>query len=159
MIDRPRNRASGPYRGGSAEPHGPYRSPGLVGVEVPAPEPFWLMLLATLCGMVLPAAAAIAAMKLLGPPDVPHASRLALVAAAGLTVAEAIFAGLGSRALVEAASRGVRLPGSGPVEYLPLRWVRRRATRRDLIALSRGVDVQRRPHPRRGRHIFALFAA
>jgi hypothetical protein len=117
------------------------------------------MLLATLCGMVLPAVAAIAAVKLLGPPDVPHTSRLAVLAAAALTLAEAIFAGLGAGALVEAAWRGVHLPGSGPVDYLPLRWVRRRAARRYLIALSQGTDVGRIAHRRRARRISELCSA
>jgi len=157
MIDPPRNRESGTDRSGSAEPPGSIRSPA--GVDLPAPEPFWLTLLATLCGMVLPAVAAIAAVKLLGPPDVPHTSRLAVLAAAALTLAEAIFAGLGAGALVEAAWRRVHLPGSGPVDYLPLRWARRRAARRDLIALSQVTDVGRIVHRRRARRISELCSA
>src|SRR6266436_9699281 len=106
--------------------------------DLPGPEPFWLTLLATLCGLVLPAVTAIGAVVLLGPPRIPHTSRLAAIAAGALTLAEAVFAGLVAGALVEAAWSRLHLPGSGPVDYLPVRWTRRRIARRRLIALSRG---------------------
>ncbi|MEA2533972.1 MAG: hypothetical protein QOJ93_1783 [Actinomycetota bacterium] len=113
--------------------------------DLPGPEPFWLTLLATLCGLVLPAVTAIGAVILLGPPSIPHTSRLAAIAGGALTLAEAVFAGLVAGALVEAAWSRLHLPGSGPVDYLPVRWTRRRIARRRLIALSRGRV------PRRGR--------
>jgi hypothetical protein len=106
--------------------------------DLPGPEPFWLTVLATLCGLVLPAATAIGAVVLLGSPNIPHTSRLAAIAAGALTLAEAIFAGLVAGALVEAAWSRLHLPGSGPVDYLPVRWTRRRIARRRVIALSRG---------------------
>ena len=52
----------------------------------------WLTIIATLGGLVIPAIAAIAAAILLGPPQVPHASKAASLAAAALTIAEAVFA-------------------------------------------------------------------
>src|SRR5206468_733255 len=69
----------------------------------------------------------------------------AALAVGALTLSEAVFAGLVAGALVEAAWSRLRLPGSGPVEYLPVRWIRRRIARRSAIALSQG-EV-----PRRGR--------
>src|SRR5438128_374452 len=98
----------------------------LADVTTPPPHPFWLTVLATLGGLVIPGAAAIVAALLLGPPRLPHASRTAALAAALLTVAEAVFAGLGAAALVEAAWRRVGLPGAGPANFLPLRWIRHR---------------------------------
>ena len=108
--------------------------------ELPEPDPFWLMLLATLGALVIPAATAIGAVVLLGPPNIPHTSKLATIAADALTLAEAVFAGLVVGALVEAAWTRVHLPGSGPADYLPLRWARRRIARRRLMALSPGTD-------------------
>jgi hypothetical protein len=68
--------------------------------DLPTPDPFWLTLLATLCGLVVPAATAIGAVVLLGPPSIPHTSRLATIAAGALT-------------LPGAAGRDVS-PGSAP---------------------------------------------
>src|SRR5947207_3391465 len=70
--------------------------------ELPGPDPFWLTLLATLSALVIPAATAIGAVLLLGPPNIPHTSKLATIAADALTLAEAVFAGLVAAALVEA---------------------------------------------------------
>jgi hypothetical protein len=89
---------------------------------------------------VIPAATAIGAVLLLGPPNIPHTSKLATIAADALTLAEAVFAGLVVGALVEAAWTRVHLPGSGPADYLPVRWARRRVARRRLMALSPGTD-------------------
>jgi hypothetical protein len=111
--------------------------------DLPGPDPFWLTLLATFCGLVVPAVTAIGAVVLLGPPSIPHTSQLAAIAAGALTLAEAVFAGLVAGALVEAAWSRLRLPGSGPVDYLPLRWTRRRIARRRVIALSRGKVARR----------------
>jgi len=72
----------------------------LAEVTAPPPHPFWLTVVATLGGLVIPAIAAIAAAILLGPPQVPHASKAASLAAGALTIAEAIFAGLGAAALI-----------------------------------------------------------
>jgi len=77
---------------------------------------------------------------LLGPPNIPHTSKLATIAADALTLAEAVFAGLVVGALVEAAWARVHLPGSGPADYLPVRWARRRIARRRLMALHPGMD-------------------
>jgi putative nucleotidyltransferase with HDIG domain len=107
----------------------------LAEVTPPPPHPFWLTVIATLGGLVIPAIAAIAAALLLGPPQVPHASRAASLAAAALTIAEAIFAGLGAAAVVEAAWRRVGLPGSGPANFLPLRWIRHRIAHRNVQAI------------------------
>src|SRR3989440_5095104 len=107
----------------------------LAEVTPPPPHPFWLTVLATLGGLVTPAIAAIAAALLLGPPQVPHASRAASLAAAALTIAEAIFAGLGAAAVVEAAWRRIGLPGSGPANFLPLRWIRHRIAHRNVQAI------------------------
>ena len=104
----------------------------LAQVTAPAPHPFWLTVVATLGGLVIPAIAAIAAAILLGPPQVPHASKAASLAAGALTIAEAIFAGLGAAALIEAAWRRVGLPGSGPANFLPLRWIRHRIAHRNV---------------------------
>src|SRR5438105_822509 len=104
----------------------------LAEVTAPAPHPFWLTVVATLGGLVIPAIAAIAAAVLLGPPQVPHASKAASLAAGALTIAEAIFAGLGAAALIEAAWRRVGLPGSGPANFLPLRWIRHRIAHRNV---------------------------
>lgn len=104
----------------------------LAEVTPPAPHPLWLTVLATLGGLVIPAIAAIAAAILLGPPRLPHTSRAASLAAAGLTIAEAIFAGLGAAALVEAGWRQLGLPGSGPANFLPLRWIRHRIAHRNV---------------------------
>jgi putative nucleotidyltransferase with HDIG domain len=104
----------------------------LADVTAPAPHPFWLTVVATLGGLVIPAIAAIAAAVLLGPPQVPHASKAASLAAGALTIAEAIFAGLGAAALIEAAWRRVGLPGSGPANFLPLRWIRHRIAHRNV---------------------------
>src|SRR5438132_8843013 len=124
MTDRPESNDMGPD---------PVR-------ELPGPDPFWLTLLATLCALVIPAATAIGAVLLLGPPNIPHTSKLATIAADALTLAEAVFAGLVVGALVEAAWTRVHLPGSGPADYLPVRWARRRIARRRLMALSPGMD-------------------
>jgi hypothetical protein len=113
---------------------------GVAGRELPRPDPFWLTLLATLSALVIPAATAIGAVLLLGPPNIPHTSKLATIAADALTLAEAVFAGLVVGALVEAAWTRVHLPGSGPADYLPVRWARRRVARRRLMALSPGTD-------------------
>jgi putative nucleotidyltransferase with HDIG domain len=107
----------------------------LAEVTPPPPHPFWLTVVATLGGLVIPAIAAIAAALLLGPPQVPHASRAASLAAAALTIAEAIFAGLGAAAVVEAAWRRIGLPGSGPANFLPLRWIRHRIAHRNVQAI------------------------
>lgn len=107
----------------------------LAEVTAPAPHPFWLTVVATLGGLVIPAIAAIAAAVLLGPPQVPHASKAASLAAAALTIAEAIFAGLGAAALIEAAWRRVGLPGSGPANFLPLRWIRHRIAHRNVQSI------------------------
>jgi putative nucleotidyltransferase with HDIG domain len=107
----------------------------LAEVTPPPPHPFWLTVIATLGGLVIPAIAAIAAAILLGPPQVPHASRAASLAAAALTIAEAIFAGLGAAAVVEAAWRRIGLPGSGPANFLPLRWIRHRIAHRNVQAI------------------------
>src|SRR5262245_1013232 len=104
----------------------------LAEVTPPPPHPFWLTIVATLGGLVIPAIAAIAAAVLLGPPQVPHASRAASLAAGALTVAEAIFAGLGAAAVIEAGWRRVGLPGSGPANFLPLRWIRHRIAHRNV---------------------------
>src|SRR5205807_3045935 len=64
---------------------------------------------------------------------------LATIAADALTLAEAVFAGLVAGALVEAAWPRLHLPGSGPADYLPVRWARRRIARRRLMALSPGT--------------------
>ncbi|HMC04604.1 MAG TPA: HD domain-containing phosphohydrolase, partial [Actinomycetota bacterium] len=104
----------------------------LAEVTAPPPHPFWLTVVATLGGLVIPAIAAIAAAILLGPPQVPHASKAASLAAGALTIAEAIFAGLGAAALIEAAWRRVGLPGSGPANFLPLRWIRHRIAHRNV---------------------------
>jgi hypothetical protein len=116
--------------------------------DLPSPDPFWLTLLATLCGLVVPAATALGAVILLGPPNIPHTSRLAAIAAGALTLAEAVFAGLVAGALVEAAWSRLPLPGSGPVDYLPVRWARRRIARRRAMALSRGEAAPRGPSGR-----------
>jgi hypothetical protein len=108
--------------------------------ELPGPDPVWLTLFATLGALVIPAATAIAAVLLLGPPNIPHTSKLATIAADALTLGEAVFAGLVVGALVEAAWTRVHLPGSGPADYLPLRWARRRIARRRLMALHPGMD-------------------
>src|SRR5947209_14849636 len=107
--------------------------------ELPGPDPFWLALLATLSALVIPAATAIGAVVLLGPPNIPHTSKLATITADALTLAEAVFAGLVVGALVEAAWTRVHLPGSGPADYLPLRWARRRIAHRRLMTLSPGT--------------------
>lgn len=128
----------------------PYGDPSgrprtLAEVQAPPPHPVWLTFAATLGGLIIPAAAAIAAAILLGPPHVPHASRAASLAAAGLTVAEAIFAGLGAAALVEAGWRRVGMPGSGPANFLPLRYIRHRVANRhvnELIQQLRDVPAQ-----------------
>src|SRR5947208_2608839 len=104
----------------------------LAEVTAPPPHPFWLTVVATLGGLVIPASAAIAAAILLGLPQVPHASKAASLAAGALTIAEAIFAGLGAAALIEAAWRRVGLPGSGPANFLPLRWIRHRIAHRNV---------------------------
>ncbi|HEU5002230.1 MAG TPA: HD domain-containing phosphohydrolase [Actinomycetota bacterium] len=117
----------------------------LAEVQPPPPHPVWLTFAATLGGLIIPAAAAIAAAILLGPPHVPHASRAASLAAAALTVAEAIFAGLGAAALVEAGWRRVGMPGSGPANFLPLRYLRHRMANRhvkELIAQLRDAPAQ-----------------
>jgi hypothetical protein len=108
--------------------------------DLPGPDPFWLTLLATFCALVIPAATAIGAVLLLGPPNIPHTSKLATIAADALTLAEAVFAGLVVGALVEAAWTRMHLPGSGPADYLPVRWARRRIARRRLMALAPGAD-------------------
>src|SRR5437870_5165578 len=120
----------------------------LAEVDPPPPHPFWLTLLATLGGLVIPAAAAIAAAVLLGSQTVPHSSRAATLAAGALTVAEAIFAGLGAAALVEAGWRRVGLPGSGPATFLPLRWIRHRIAHRHVAALIQRLQ-QYPPQPSR----------
>src|SRR5437588_864332 len=119
----------------SDNPLGPSAPRTLAEVDPPPPHPFWLTLLATLSGLVIPAAAAIAAAVLLGSQTVPHSSRAATLAAGALTVAEAIFAGLGAAALVEAGWRRIGLPGSGPATFLPLRWIRHRIAHRNVAAL------------------------
>lgn len=156
MTDRLQTHVSKTHRSAPPELPGSSRSPDPVIIELPPGEPIWLVMLATLCGMILPAGAAIAAVELLGPPNVPHSSHLAVLAAAALTLAEAIFAGLGVGALLEAAWRGVRLPGPGPADYLPLRWARRRRARRNLIALSRRIAPRRAAHRGRAGHIWDL---
>ena len=120
----------------------------LAEVDPPPPHPLWLTLLATLGGLVIPAAAAIAAAVLLGSQTVPHSSRAATLAAGALTVAEAIFAGLGAAALVEAGWRRVGLPGSGPATFLPLRWIRHRIAHRHVAALIQRLQ-QSPPQPSR----------
>ncbi len=97
--------------------------------------PVALSLLALAGIVVVPAAAAVVAILALGPPRVPHASHVALIAAAALTIAEAAIAGLGAAALVEGAWRGSALPGSGPAVYLPWQVLRRRLARRRLANL------------------------
>src|SRR5437660_1679117 len=143
MTDRPeRNDIPGPgaESGESGSPPSETLGGGGETVrELPGPDPFWLTLLATLCALVIPAATAIGAVLLLGPPNIPHTSKLATIAADALTLAEAVFAGLVVGALVEAAWTRVHLPGSGPADYLPVRWARRRIARRKLIALGLGT--------------------
>ncbi|HLI56158.1 MAG TPA: HD domain-containing phosphohydrolase, partial [Actinomycetota bacterium] len=95
----------------------------------------WIAVLAAVGGLVIPAIAAIAAAVLLGPPSVQHASQVAKLAGAALTVAEAIFAGLGAAALVEAGWRRVGLPGSGPANFLPLRYIRHRLANKHVKEL------------------------
>ena len=145
MTDRPEGNDTGPHGAGLA---GPGRSSsegeGLPGGgvsvrELPGPDPFWLTLLATLSALVIPAATAIGAVLLLGPPNIPHTSKLATIAADALTLAEAVFAGLVAAALVEAAWPRLHLPGSGPADYLPVRWARRRIARRRLMRLAPGM--------------------
>lgn len=114
---------------------GPPAPRTLAEVEPPPPHPFWLTVVATLGGLVIPAIVAISAAYLLGPPRVAHASRAAALAAAALTVAEAIFAGLGAAALVEAGWRRLGLPGSGPANFLPLRWIRHRIAHRHVQSI------------------------
>ncbi|HWD73139.1 MAG TPA: hypothetical protein VG779_11495 [Actinomycetota bacterium] len=144
MTDRPeRNDIEGP--GAESAERGWALSETLPGGgvavrELPGPDPFWLTLLATLSALVIPAGTAIGAVLLLGPPNIPHPSKLATIAADALTLAEAVFAGLVVGALVEAGWTRVHLPGSGPADYLPVRWARRRIARRRLMALSPGTD-------------------
>ncbi|HWD07995.1 MAG TPA: IPT/TIG domain-containing protein [Actinomycetota bacterium] len=104
-------------------------------MQAPPAHPIWIALLAAVGGLLIPAAAAIAAAVLLGPPSVAHASQLAKLAGAALTAAEAIFAGLGAAALVEAGWRRVGLPGSGPANFLPLRYARHRLANKHVKEL------------------------
>lgn len=104
-------------------------------MQAPPAHPIWIALLAAVGGLVIPAAAAIAAAVLLGPPSVAHASQLAKLAGAALTAAEAIFAGLGAAALVEAGWRRAGLPGSGPANFLPLRYIRHRLANKHVKEL------------------------
>src|SRR6266567_2092215 len=66
------------------------------------------------------------------PPHPFWLTVLATLGAALLTVAEAVFAGLGAAAPVEAAWRRVGLPGAGPANFLPLRWIRHRIAHRHV---------------------------
>src|SRR5215467_9814564 len=140
MTDSPERKDIEPLGAGPAERGWPSAEglPGDGGTlhELPPPDPFWLTLLATLCALVIPAATAIGAVVLLGPPNIPHTSELAAIAAGALTLAEAVFAGLVAGALVEAAWTRLRLPGSSPVLYLPIRWMRTRLAGHRLAALS-----------------------
>ncbi|MGH2718552.1 MAG: IPT/TIG domain-containing protein [Actinomycetota bacterium] len=104
-------------------------------MEAPPAHPVWIAILAAVGGLVIPAIAAIAAAVLLGPPSVAHSSQLAKLAGAALTVAEAIFAGLGAAALVEAGWRRIGLPGSGPANFLPLRYIRHRLANKKVKEL------------------------
>jgi hypothetical protein len=119
----------------SDDPAGAQPARTLADAEAPSAHPLWVALLAAFAGLLIPAAAAIAAAILLGPPSVPHASQIAKLAAAALTVAEAIFAGLGAAALVEAGWRRIGLPGSGPANFLPLRYIRHRLANRHVHEL------------------------
>ncbi len=144
VTDRPERNDAGAHDAESAErgwpPSETFPGEGVTVRELPGPGPFWLTLLATLCALVIPAATAIGAVVLLGPPNIPHTSKLATIAADALTLAEAVFAGLVVGALVEAAWTRVHLPGSGPADYLPVRSARRRIARRRLMALSPGME-------------------
>lgn len=120
----------------------------LADVQPPPAHPVWIAVLATFGGLIIPATAAVAAAILLGPPSVPHASRLAVLAAAALTVAEAIFAGLGAAALIEAGWRRIGLPGSGPANFLPLRYFRHRMANRHVREL---IDELREAPPQPSR--------
>src|SRR5256884_9022580 len=144
VTDRPERNDAGAHDAESAErgwpPSETFPGGGVTVRELPGPDPFWLTLLATLGALVIPAATAIGAVVLLGPPNIPHTSKLATIAADALTLAEAVFAGLVVGALVEAAWTRVHLPGSGPADYLPVRWPRRRIARRRLMDLLPGMD-------------------
>src|SRR5437879_12484580 len=123
MTDRPeRNDIEGPdaesaERGWARSENLP--DGGVAVRELPGPDPVWLTLLATLSALVIPAATAIGAVLLLGPPNIPHTSKLATIAADAMTLAEAVFAGLVAGALLEAARPPLHLPGSGPAPCLP----------------------------------------
>jgi hypothetical protein len=119
----------------SDDPAGAQPARTLADAEAPSAHPLWVALLAAFSGLLIPAAAAIAAAILLGPPRVPHASQIAKLAAAALTVAEAVFAGLGAAALVEAGWRRIGLPGTGPADFLPLRYIRHRLANRHVHEL------------------------
>src|SRR5438128_2095000 len=94
-------------------------------VRPPEPEPFRLTLLATFLGLIVPAAAALLATADLGPRLAGHVPAPWVWTVAG-SIAIAVVVG----ELAEWLWRRLRLPGAGPAQSFPLRWIRHRIAAR-----------------------------
>ena len=105
---------------------------------IPPAPPVWLCLMATLGGLVVPAAAAVLTAVTVGAEiNLHRASGMATLAVA--VVAAALVAVL----LMRGAWRLAELPGSGPADFLPYRWLRRRSTLRRAARII--TDLERLP--------------
>lgn len=128
--EHPGDPAGGTQAGGAAAAARTY----LMDVELPAPQPLWLTLVATLSEVLFPAAVAIGAVVLLAPPLTPAGHHPGV--AVTISVVLALVAGLGAAKLAATAWRHTAgLPGGSPSEHLPLRWLRHRQAHRRMSQL------------------------
>lgn len=110
-------------------------------IQLPAPQPLWLTAVATLAEVGLPAAVAIGAVVLLAPPLTPTGHHPGV--AVTVSVLLALGAGLGTAQLAATAwRRTAALPGAGPSEHLPQRWLRHRQAHRRMSQLVRQLGEQ-----------------